>query len=228
MRKLLCLFLSCLGLAATRAADPTGRPDGRLIDLGPGLSYLRVHSLADSAAALRQAVPGTGALVLDLRYATATGESAANLRTALAGRPGTAPLFVLVSPGLPASVVQVIENAQGIFTLGIVGSLPEPKVIVKSDAAADRHAYAALEAGTPLDQLVSGKVEKDRFDEATLVKEFKNGNPDAEPPPAPDPTAPKKAGDIPDKEPALVDRVLQRAIHLHHGLQALHRTAGAR
>ena len=228
MRKLLFLLLACVGLAtALRATEPAASPVERLTDLGQGLSYLRVHSLADSAAALRQAVPGAGALVLDLRYVTATDESAAALRTVLSGRPATAPLFILVSPGLPASVVQVLENTRGVFTLGIVGSKPEPRVIVKSDAATDRRAYDALDAGTPLDRLISGKVEKERFDEATLVKEFKNGNPDAEPPPAPDPTAPKKAGDTPEKSPALADRVLQRAVHLHHGLLALRRIGGA-
>ncbi|MDB6114198.1 MAG: hypothetical protein JWQ83_1354 [Lacunisphaera sp.] len=219
----LCLLFS---VSAARANEPAVSPAERLADLGQGLSYLRVHSLAGPESALRQTVPDAGAVVLDLRYITATDESAAALRTALAGRSAAAPLFILVSPGLPIPVAQVLGNMKGVFTLGIVGSHPEPTVIVKSDAATDRRAYDALEAGTPLDQLISGKVEKERFDEATLVKEFKNGNPDAEPPPGPDPTAAKPAG-APEKVPALVDRVLQRAVHLHHGLQALRRAGAA-
>jgi hypothetical protein len=192
-----------------------------LTDLGQGLSYLRVHSLADSEKALRSAVPGTGALVLDLRYATASDESVDSLRAALTGHSAGAPLFVLVSPATPSGVAQAItQSGVSAFTLGSAGSQPSPKVVVKTDAETDRRAYDALDAGAPLGALISGKIEKERFDEATLVKEFKNGNPDAEPPPGPDPTAPKPANG-PEKPAPLVDRVLQRAVHLHRALVAL-------
>ena len=77
-------------------------------------------------------------------------------------------------------------------------------------------------AGTPVETLISGKIEKDRYDEATLVQEFKNGNPEAAPPQPPDPTA-AKATDAPAKPPVLVDRVLQRAVHLHAARLALRR-----
>jgi hypothetical protein len=101
-------------------------------------------------------------------------------------------------------------------TLGVKGSRPEPLVVIAQTAEADRAAYAALKSGTPLAQLISGKIEKERFDEAALVKEFKNGNHDALPP---------GATTASDKESAAppVDRVLQRALHLHHALQALKR-----
>lgn len=204
---------------AARGIGPT--------DLGQGLGYLRIHSLADEEPALRRAVTGAGALVLDLRYATANEDSVAMLRATLAGRADAAPLLVLVGPATPALVGPALGKARGVFTLGIVGSKPEPDVIVKSDAAADRRAYDALEAGTALEKLISGKIEKQRFDEATLVKEFKNGNSDAEPPPAPDPTASKPAA-APEKTPAPVDRVLQRAVHLHQGLLALRRSGNSR
>ncbi|HKB57014.1 MAG TPA: hypothetical protein VKC51_05430, partial [Lacunisphaera sp.] len=68
-------------------------PAIELTDLGQGLTYLRIHSVAESDAALRQAVAGAGALVLDLRYATAGDESADTLKAALAGHPASAPLF---------------------------------------------------------------------------------------------------------------------------------------
>mgnify|MGYP000984374420 CR=1 FL=1 len=68
--------------------------------------------------------------------------------------------------------------------------------------------------------VTTGKIEKERFDEATLVQEFNNGNPDAEPPPLPDPTQPKLNEAAPVKAP-LIDRVLQRAIQLHRALLAL-------
>jgi hypothetical protein len=211
MKRLILLFSAlCLLSSGTE-----------LTDLGQGLSYLRIHSVADSEAALRKAVPGTGALVLDLRYATANDESAAALQTALAGRPAGTPLFILVSPATPPVLGPVI-GASPALTLGAAGSLPTPKVIVQADAATDRRAYDALDAGTALPKLISGKIEKERFDEATLVQEFKNGNPDAAPLPAPDPTAPKPAGASEKEPPApLVDRVLQRAVHLHRALLAL-------
>ncbi len=189
-----------------------------LTDLGQGLSYLRIHSIADSEAVLRQAVPGAGALVLDLRYATASDESAAALQAALAGHsPGT-PLFILVSPATPAALAPAIGAPA--LTLGAPGSVPTPKVVVQTDDAADRRAYDALDADTPLERLITGKIEKERFDEATLVQEFKNGHPEAAPPPLPDPTAPKTA-EASAKPVPPVDRVLQRAVHLHRALLAL-------
>jgi len=190
-----------------------------LTDLGQGLSYLRIHSIADSEVALRKAVPGAGALVLDLRYATANDASAAALKSALAGRSANVPLFILVSPATPPVLGPVI-SASPALTLGAGGSLPAPKIVVQTDATADRRAYDALDAGTALAQLISGKVEKERFDEATLVQEFKHGNPDAMPPPTPDPTIAPPA-DAAEKPVTLIDRVLQRAVHLHRALLAL-------
>ncbi len=211
MKRLILLF-SALWLLS---------PATELTDLGQGLSYLRIHSVADSEVALRKVVPGAGALVLDVRYATVSDESAAILQTALAGRSSNTPLFVLVSPATPAALGPVI-SAPPALTLGASGSLPAPKVVVQTDATTDRRAYDALDAGTALEKLISGKIEKERFDEATLVQEFKNGNPDAAPAPTPDPTAPKPAGDAEKEPPApLVDRVLQRAVHLHRALLAL-------
>lgn len=208
------LFLALCSLLLAPCAKAT-----ELTDLGSGLSYLRIHSLAESETALRKAVPGAGALVLDLRYATASGESIAALQSALASHPVNAPLLVLVSPATPSAIAQTVATA---LTLGAPGSAPAPKVVVQTAAATDRRAYDALDAGTPLEKLISGKIEKERFDEATLVHEFKNGNPAAEPPPTPDPTAPKPAG-TPEKPAPLVDRVLQRAVHLHRALLALRR-----
>jgi hypothetical protein len=190
-----------------------------LTDLGQGLSYLRIHSVADSGTALRKAVPGAGALVLDLRYATANDDSASILQAAVAGRTAGHLLFILVSPATPPALGPFI-SASSTLTLGASGSWPAPKVVVQTDANTDRRAYDALDTGTPLAQLISGRIEKERFDEATLVQEFKNGNPDAEPPPTPDPTATPPAG-TPEKPVPLTDRVLQRAVHLHRALLAL-------
>lgn len=188
-----------------------------LTDLGAGLSYLRVHAVADTT----KAAASSGALVLDLRYATGDAAAAADLQAALSRRPANAPLYILVSPVTPAALAPVIRRSPAL-TLGPTDAQPTPKVVVKTDAATDRRAYDALGTGTPLDQLISGKIEKERFDEATLVEEFNNGYSDAAPAPAPDPTAAKPDG-VPAKPAVLTDRVLQRAVHLHHAQLALKR-----
>jgi hypothetical protein len=237
MHKLCLRFLALCSLLLALRAVATD-----LTDLGQGLSYLRIHSAADADAALRKAAPGTGALVLDLRYATADEASATALKAALAGRPAT--VFILVSPATAPALIPVIAAAPAL-ALGVPGSVPAPRIVVQGDAAADRRAFDAVDAGTELSKLITGKIEKERFDEASLVQEFKNGN-DPAPPPTPDPTAPKtgepkeapaplpgnpaergvsgtNTGPATAGNSALVDRVLQRAVHLHRALLALRR-----
>lgn len=196
----LCLLCSVLCACAAE-----------LTDLGQGLGYLRVHALDEALKPLAGANP----LVLDLRRATATPDAITSFAAALSGHVTGSPLFVLVGPDTPAGLTGVLKGK--FVTLGIKGSRPEPQVVVEQTAAADSAACAALESGTALTQLISGKIEKERFDEATLVHEFKSGNHDAKPPEA-TPTPGKEAPATP-----LVDRVLQRAVHLHHALLALKR-----
>lgn len=224
MKSFSFLVLFLVLSALTRATE--------LTDLGQGLSYLRIHSVAGSEAALRKAVPGAGALVLDLRYATADETSAAILKSVLSSRPVHAQLYLLVSPATPPALGPVIIAAPAV-TLGAPDSIPAARVKVQTDAAADRRAYDALDAGTELSKLITGKIEKERFDEASLVQEFKNGNTTTELPRPSDPTAP--AAPTPANEPPAgaaasatekplpvpTDRVLQRAVHLHRALLAL-------
>jgi hypothetical protein len=181
-----------------------------VVDLGLGLGYLRVHNLDEAIKPLT----GSNAIVVDLRRAIATPESVAPFTVALTSRPADSRLFVLVGPDTPEDVANVLKSP--LVTLGIKGSRPEPQVVVQQTAEDDRKAYDALEAGTTLADLVSGKVVKDRYDEASLVQEFKGGNHNAKPPEA----VQTKGGET---SPRLTDRVLQRAIHLHRALQALKR-----
>lgn len=202
------LFLPAL---AAPAPEPS--------DLGAGLAYLRVHAVSDVAEALASNLAADRALVLDLRYATTSPEGARIVDDALARRRSRAPLLILVSPATPAALRPALTQLPpGAATLGVAESSPSPQVVVAQPADVDRRAYDALDGGMKLEDLVTGKIEKERFDEASLVKEFQNGNPNAAPPPAPDPT---KA--TPEKAPVLTDRVLQRAIHLHRALAALKR-----
>jgi len=215
---LICLLSSVFG-PLVHASEPT--------DLGQGLAYLRINSLTKSAQDLRSALLRPGALVLDLRY-TADEPDAADALRELNSQPAKPKLYVLVSPATPASLATILTTTSTpVVTLGVKDSRPAAQVVVEQTAAADRAAYVALESGTSLTQLISGKIEKERFDEATLVHEFKNGNHDAHPPEAA--PAPGKEAAAPAAPPAVsqverpTDRVLQRAVHLHHALQALKR-----
>lgn len=203
MRKLLLLLLIASAAMATE-----------VLDLGHGLGYLRAKTLDDGLAALSAGRP----LVLDLRRATTTTEAAARLNLLLmARRPTDASLFILIGPDTPAKLGAVLKaKSARTFLLGVEASAIKPDVIVAQSTDDDRRAYDALDRGTPLAELISGKVEKERFDEATLVAEFKNGSHDAhpsEPPAASVAPAPAK----------LTDRVLQRAVHLHRALLVLRR-----
>ena len=214
MKNLLpALFLALVLTELARAAPPEP------IDLGANLAYLHIKSLADAAPLLSTAQSAQRPLVLDLRYATSEAAALSVFQTALARHP--APLFILFSTATPQEIIAVVKQSAGaIITLSVAGAAAPAQIQVKADPAADRLAYEALGQGTLPAILVTGKIEKERFDEATLVQEFKNGNPDAEPPPLPDPTRPKLNEAAPVKAP-LIDRVLQRAIQLHRALLAL-------
>jgi len=208
------LVLLALGLVAAIPV-PAAAPAGA-VDLGQGLAYFRVHSLAADAAALEAAVDAGAALVIDVRYAQAEAADAVKWEHALARRRGSALLCVLVSPATPEALGPAL--ADGHYpTLGIAGSVPPPQVVVAQKPAADRQAYEALESGTALATLLSGRIGKERYDEEALMHDFSNGNTAGEPPP---PDA-KNLKDAPDKPERIVDRVLQRALHLHRALAAL-------
>ena len=205
-------FLALL-LAAATAAAAVPPPAAPPAEAAPGLAYLRVREAA--AGPLAAALAPGRALVLDLRGARADEADAAAFAAALAGRTGRQPLFVLVGPDTPAGLVPARLPA-GVVTLGVADAQPRPLVVVAQDPAADRSAFAALDEGRPIEELIGGRLDKERFDEASLVREFENGNPAAEPPPAPDPAA-----GAPTTPRPLTDRVLQRAVHLHQALPAV-------
>jgi hypothetical protein len=184
-----------------------------LTDLGQGLNYLRIASLRQSGAELSDALLRQQFLIVDLRYTTSEPDAAEMLR-ALQAPTAKPRLYLLVSPATPGNVAEAISHSPHAVVLGVKGSHPEPQVVVDQSSQGDRQAYAALESGTALAELISGRVEKERYDEASLVQEFKGGNRDARPPAA-SPSRPSA--------PRLTDRVLQRAVHLHRALQALKR-----
>ncbi len=241
LRRLILILALCSQLSALsyscRATE--------LTDLGEGLAYLRVHAFDGSAKALTSALRERDALVLDLRHIAITAESAALLQAALAGRKTPAlPLFVLVGPATPPDFVTLLTTPSNkCLTLGVKESVPLPRVIIDQPAATDQLAYEAFESGQPLASLISGKINKERFDEAALMKEFNSGNINASSPTPPDPTIQSSALGRPPAKPTakpettpvaklpelpaankaepLIDRVLQRAIHLHRAMGAI-------
>lgn len=158
---------------------------GNGADLAPGLAYVRANTLTPAEL---QPVAENKALILDLRYVTADEHSPETLRRALVNRPTGQQILILVSPATPAALAPVISATPAV-TLGAPESVPAPKVIVHTDAATDRRAYDAFTSGTPLSELISGKIQKERYDEASLVKDFKAGLPEPERPAPKDPTA---------------------------------------
>jgi hypothetical protein len=212
-RRFLALLAAGLSLLTAGLAAPDASAD-----LGQGLAYLRVHVFASEAKAVDAALAANGALVLDLRYTTAQAADAALLTQALAEHRGSDLLCVLVSPATPPVLASALTAAPvRLITLGVAGSVPAPVVVVEQKAATDRQAYDAYESGTAFAVLLSGKIEKDRYDEAALMNDFSNGNTTGEPP---EPDA-KTLKDTPGKAPALLDRVLQRAVNLHRALAAI-------
>lgn len=217
------VFRLVLSFAVLAFVLPAPLLRGATIDLGQGLGYLRVHSLNADEKAVAEALGSGRALVLDLRGAIADKLNAQSLRDALGHRDGQEPLFVLVGPLTPPDLAEALAATPGKrVTLGVREAVPAPQVVVRQTAVADSRAYEALESGLPLADLISGRIEKERYDEAALMHDFRNGNPEAQPPPSPDPTAPPpKDGKKAEKAPVLIDRVLQRAVHLHRALLAL-------
>lgn len=199
-------------------------PAAEPVELIPGLTYLRVTDYTADPARLATAFAAHRPVIVDLRYPPADGAAQFPLSALLAQRPSdsTQALFLLVSPETPAALAAAIHPLpRGAVTLGIADSQPAPAVIIAQPADTDRRAHDAWSDEIPLASLITGKLEKERFDEAALVKEFRNGSGATTPVPAPiaDPAAAAAKEGV--EVPVLTDRVLQRAVHLHRALLAL-------
>lgn len=207
-------FLLCAAWCALRLV---AAPEPQ--ELAPDLSYLRAASLGETLPALASPALAERTLVLDLRYTSTTDDDAAALARLIADRkPGQPRWFLLVSPATPLTLATALSHPPaGIVTLGIQDSQPAPMLVVAQPAEVDRRAYDAWSESMPLATLLTGKIGKERYDEASLVREFENGVAAPAPPPAPDPTGKPASETV----PVLTDRVLQRAVHLHRALQAL-------
>ena len=109
-----------------------------------------------------------------------------------------------------------------------------PGLAVEITGTADEEAYLALDAGASLASLLDSPVEKPRFDEARLLRQFSNGDSSSTwhsaPGDAVGATAPN-SGDATAPHAiharAAFDRTLQRAVNVVITLEALHRLPGA-
>lgn len=187
-------------------------------ELGDGLGYARIAQLPDDLPDTAK-VPGP-ALVLDLRNVPATTDTANAfaLWLTLQDR-AKAPLLVLLNPDTAPLIREVLHSQAGrpgILTLGPTTPDYAPDIVVPISADADRLAYAALDNTCPIADLVSRKLDKPRYDEASLVGKTDR---DAPPPPNPD----ELAAPPPEPPARPHDLLLARAINLHRTLRALDR-----
>lgn len=185
-------------------------------DLGAGLRYVGLSDASVIAA-------HEGAQVVDLRFTDALEESAEGL----AGRLRTAAdsgatLIVLVNAATDPLLRRELALIQGksghIVFVGPATSELAPEITIPADIELERRACDALAAGVPPADLITEVLDKPRFDEAHLVRNRTNGNPDGRSdgtePPASKPDA---KPDVPK------DSSLQRAVFLHRALIALGR-----
>ncbi len=84
---------------------------------------------------------------------------------------------------------------------GVVGALP-----IAVSAENDGRAVAALRTGTAPESLLHFTVEKERYDEAAVVRKHRGI--------APSPTPPPAEGTPPATAETLTDTLMQRAVHL--------------
>ena len=207
MTRRLAILAAALGLVLS-AAGAWAAPITR--DLGDGLTYVRIRELpADLPGGA--AVPGQ-ALILDLRYLAAGRDAAAALLAWAEFRASArTPLFLLANRETGAELnaaLRRVSRGKGCVVIGVPGPGFEPQLAAKSEPAAEREAYAALERGEPVMSLLTENPGKVRLDEASL-----NHPPAEEEAPAADSVKPAPP----------IDAALQRAFHLHRSLRALRR-----
>ena len=200
-------------------------------DLGQGLSYLRPIQAEEDIASLRAPLSQRGALILDFRGVKATPETAHLLRATLQSHAATDRLrFILINESTSLELrAAATARLPGIVSLAPASENPVgADVSVITAAQLETRAIEIIEKGGPVTQLLPSAVEKERYDEASLVRDHAQGK-DREPPPTP-----KKPGPVPaiadknaesateaEANAPVVDAVLHRAVQLHRTLLAL-------
>ncbi len=221
----LFFILLSVVLRAAPAVPPVTPPKSAGQTLEPHLIYLRVHALPEDLPATP--LSATGSLVLDLRFVSAGPDAASAFATWLNARSRPqSPVLVLINRETSPALLTLLTTPPlpaGMVSLGAAAPGVRPDIALILAADADRTAYEALEHGTPLAELINPKLDKVRHDEAAMARERAagiNSETDEELPlPSPDDEKAKSPATVAPAPP--VDRVLQRAVQLHHALQAL-------
>jgi hypothetical protein len=219
MRIPLSFLLLVLLLVAPRGvvAAPLER------DLGRGLTYLRVAQLP--ADLPTKAAEPHKAFVLDLRFVSADSAAGKAFEGWLKFHASAkSPLTILINTETSPLLLRVFLSSPlppGVVTIGPASSEFKADVPVEVSPPADRLAYDALVNGTPIEDLISHKLDKPRRDEAELARQHNNGSTDEEveepsPKPAATPAQPAVVAPV-------TDLVLVRAVQLHRALLALRR-----
>ena len=190
-----------LALAVAQAAMPA--------DLGEELAYVRLKALpADLPLA-----PRAGPLVVDVSFLPATAEQAAAFRAWLGfqARPGV-PLLLVANRETGQELRRVLGGPRppAVVLIGVPGPGFTPDLEVATAPEADRQAYAALDAGSALKDLLADHPGKVRQDELSLRLGGETAR-SSLPGIGPDPVEP------------VIDAALQRAVHLHRAYRALRR-----
>jgi len=220
-------LLGALPLAhVARAGEPAQEQN-----LGEGLAYFRVTNLAEQLPGIRAALEKNPALVLDLRGAVGNTTAARALRGALVPAKPDAPVARLVL--INAATAPAIAFALG----GGIDENSVPRTVVIAPASAnvpadvkapgtaedDKRACEAIAKGAPLATLLNHQPDKQRNDEAALVRE-QNGDEQEDAgtdTPGDSASAPASAASAPAKPAPLTDSVLQLAVQIHRSLLAL-------
>jgi hypothetical protein len=188
-----------------------------------GLSYLRAKDLAQLDVA---ATPAE--MIIDLRgLRETTPDGARRLGTLLASGSARTLRFVLIDPNTPADLLAIVKASPGRrLTLGANLPAGVVDVAVATPAERDQQAVAALDSGRPLESLLETRQEKVRYDESSMVRDHAKGLPIPDAPPELEPEPGKadaNSASTVTAEAPLVDRVLERALHLHRALRAIRR-----
>lgn len=195
----------------------------RLRSLPGGPTYLRARDLGQWDVA---ATPAE--LIIDLRgVRETTPDNAARLGTLLASGSARTLRLVLIDPTTSADLLAVVKTSKARnLTLGANLPAGAVDVAVATPEDLDRRAVAALDAGRPPETLLEARQEKIRYDESSMVRDHAKGLPIPDAPPDLETEPGKddaKATPTAAAEPPLVDRVLERALHLHRALRAIRR-----
>lgn len=214
MIRVLLRILFAIGIVGALAAAPITH------DLGQGLTYVRAAAIPVDLPASQQ----VRACVLDLRNATGDETAALALAAWLKFHAAErSPVFILANGATAAPLRAMLATDRlpaGALTLGRPAAGFTPDIAVNVEPESEARVLAQLAAGRSPADLLQENPDKARYDEAQMVRELAGAAPVEEPAEDVAPAA--------DAKPAapLVDRTLQRAVHVHRGLAALKRFHG--